>query len=264
MGRFVKILGLLALVAVSACAASPRGTWTDPVTGMTFVRISPGAFEMGSPAGEPDREPQETSHPARVDRAFWLGAHEVTQDQWLRVMDTNPSHFTGDGRRPVEEITWHDVQEFLTRLNASSPDGRFRLPTEAEWEYACRAGTTTPFGTGTSLDRGQANVAADIEDSMAGRGATTRVGSFAPNAWGLYDMHGNVWEWTADDHCPYPAGDHQPPACGGPLKVIRGGSWYYEADSARCALRYTHRPQDRGFSLGFRVARSETRQGGAP
>ena len=252
------MLGLIALAAlVSACSAPAQGVWTDPISGMTFVRIERGAFQMGSPDGEPGREPQETPHPARIDRAFWLGAHEVTQDAWQRVTGANPSHFTGDPRRPVENVSWHEVQEFLGRLNARSGVAGFRLPTEAEWEYACRAGSLTAFNTGPALT--EANVAARIEDSMAGRGATTPVGSFPPNAWGLYDMHGNVWEWTADDHCPYPASDHRPPSCGGPLKVIRGGSWYYERDSARCALRYTHRPQDRGFSLGFRVARDAAR-----
>ena len=211
---------------------------------------------MGSPLAEPFRETQETAHGARSERAFWLATHEVTQRQWLQIMGTNPSHFGSDAERPVESVNWHEVQEFLERLNAGRPDGQFRLPTEAEWEYACRAGTASAFHTGAALDPRDANVAADIEESMAGRGSTQRVGSFPPNAWGLYDMHGNVWEWTADDHCPYPAGDHQSPSCGGPLKVIRGGSWYYEADSARCALRYTHRPQDRGFSLGFRLART--------
>ena len=233
-------------------------TWNDPVSGMTFVRIEAGTFQMGSPAAEPGREPQETPHPARIERAFWIGAHEVTQEAWQRVMGTNPSHFTGDPRRPVEGVSWHDVQQFLTRLNARSADGGFRLPSEAEWEYACRAGTATPFSTGATIDQAQANIAGDIEDAIDGRGATMPVGGFAANAWGLYDMHGNVWEWTADDHCPYPEGAHVSPTCASPLKVIRGGSWYYEADSARCALRYTHRPQDRGFSLGFRVARDET------
>ena len=110
---------------------------------------------------------------------------------------------------------------------------------------------------GSTLNRAQANVADSVERTAAGDGQTMAVGSFAPNAWGLHDMHGNVWEWTEDDYCPYTAGPAVDPSprCNAPLKVIRGGSWYFAADSARCALRYTHRPQDRGFSLGFRVVR---------
>lgn len=245
------------MFALAACARPAPTQFTDPLTGMTFVRLEGGSFVMGSPDDEPRREAQERQHPARV-APFWMATHEVTQQQWQRVMGTNPSHFAGDPTRPVEDVTWHDVQTFLDRLNAQT-DGAFRLPTEAEWEYACRAGSAMPFAGRDTLDATQANVAADIEDSMAGRGATRPVGSYAPNAWGLFDMHGNVWEWTADDHCPYPAGEHHPPSCGAPLKVIRGGSWYFEADSARCALRYTHAPADKGFSLGLRLARDDRR-----
>jgi formylglycine-generating enzyme required for sulfatase activity len=155
-------------------------------------------------------------------------------------------------------VSRHDVDRFLARLEEIAGSG-FRLPTEAEWERACRAGGSAPFATGASLTSAEAN----IDDDLAREGAhvgsrTTRVGSFAPNAFGLYDMHGNVWEWTADRHCPYPAGRARDPrgSCASGLEVIRGGSWHYDAASARCALRYTHRPQDSGFSLGFRLARS--------
>jgi formylglycine-generating enzyme required for sulfatase activity len=161
---------------------------------------------------------------------------------------------------PMVNVSWFEALEFVERLNRASR-GRFRLPTEAEWEYACRAGTTTPFATGTALSTDQANY--DGRFPMSGqpagnsRGRLTRVGSFPPNAWGLYDMHGNAWEWTADAYCPYgnEASDSIA-TCESPLKVIRGGSWRFNADSARCALRYTHRPQDRGDSLGFRVVQS--------
>lgn len=231
-------------------------TAADPVTGMVLARVAPGSFTMGSPPGEAGREAQEAAHAARVARAFWIGTHEVTQAQWARVMGTNPSHFRGDERLPVENVTWFDVQVFLQRLSERAGT-RYRLPTEVEWEYACRAGSADPYSSGGTLSTRDANIAADIEDSIAGRGATRTVGSFAPNALGLYDMHGNVWEWTADEHCPYATDGSAAPACGSGLKVIRGGSWYYEADSARCGLRYTHRPQDRGFSLGFRVVRED-------
>lgn len=243
---------------LAGCLQREPARWSDPLTGMAFVRIDGGSFAMGSPEHEPRREAQERQHRAHV-APFWIGTHEVTQQQWTRVMDANPSHFAGDATRPVENITWHDVQTFLDRLNAHT-DGGFRLPTEAEWEFACRAGSATAFADGDTLDSTRANVAANIADSTAGRGATRPVGSYPPNAWGLFDMHGNVWEWTADDHCPYSAGEHASPSCGGPLKVIRGGSWYFEADSARCALRYTHAPSDKGFSLGLRLARDDRRR----
>jgi len=253
-----SVLGAALVLAMAIPARQSAFPWTEPATGMTFVHIAPGAFAMGSPLDEVGREPQEALHEVRVSRGFWLGAYEVTQAEWRAVMHGNPSHFRGDGRLPVEEITWFDAQEFLRRLERQDGGSRFRLPTEAEWEYACRAGAATPYQTGASLDPAHANVARSIEDSIAGRGRTLPVGSFAANAWGLHDMHGNVWEWTADDHCPYgTAPAHDAASCGSGLKVIRGGSWYFEADSARCALRYTHRPQDRGFSLGFRVLREE-------
>jgi formylglycine-generating enzyme required for sulfatase activity len=183
----------------------------------------------------------------RLDRGFWMGAHEVTQAEWQDVMGANPSHFHGD-RLPVEGVSWFDVETFLERMTSRNPGNRFRLPTEAEWEYACRAGTATTYNVGDTLTTAQANIARDMADTAAGQGATRPVGSYPPNAWGLYDMHGNVWEWTAD--------------ATGDLKIIRGGSWYFDAASAPCGLRYTHRPQDTGFSLGFRVVREAP--GGAP
>jgi formylglycine-generating enzyme required for sulfatase activity len=157
----------------------------------------------------------------------------------------------------VESVNFDGVLEFLRRLNAGQTSRTYRLPTEAEWEYACRAGTTTAFSTGATLSKAAANVREKVEGT-----GTTRVGAFPSNAWGLFDMHGNVWEWTADDFCPYPVGlaINPHPRCEGGLKVIRGGSWYFGADSARCALRYTHPPKGLGFSLGFRVAADRGRE----
>lgn len=223
---------------------------------MVFRRIEPGPFTMGSPEDEHDRESQEVRHAVVLTRAFWLGAYEVTQDEWSRVMGSQPSWFAGKGRHPVENVTLHDVQRFLERLEALSAGHHFRLPTEAEWEYACRAGTNSAYSVGETLSVTGANIAPTPE--LAAAGSTTAVGAFAPNAWGLYDMHGNVWEWTDDEHCPYTVtGATTDPhlRCGSSLHVIRGGSWRFGADSARCALRYTHRPQDKGYSLGFRVVR---------
>jgi formylglycine-generating enzyme required for sulfatase activity len=162
----------------------------------------------------------------------------------------------------VENVDFDEVQGFLAALNRQAGGG-FRLPTEAEWEYACRAGTSTPFATGARLDATQANVHGGhpYPGGAPGpvRGRSLPVGSFTPNAWGLHDLHGNVWEWCADWHCPYDPGPATDPVgnCASGRRVIRGGSWAFGADSARCALRYTHRPQDRGPSLGFRVARDD-------
>jgi sulfatase modifying factor 1 len=249
-------VGILTLVAGLGTAAPPS-RWTEAVTGIVFVEIPAGGFVMGSPTGEPGRESQERQHRVTISQQFWLGRFEVTQAQWQRVMSANPSHFhSPDGALPVEQVNWYEVHEFLQRLGKLSPGSSFRLPTEAEWEYACRAGTTTAYSTGATLSPKDANVSPARDTRVDARGRTMKVGSFAPNAWGLHDMHGNVWEWTDDDHCPY-AGDETDPraTCKSGVKVIRGGSWYFAADSARCALRYTHRPGDRGFSLGFRVVR---------
>lgn len=221
---------------------------------MEFVTIPAGSFLMGSPKTEKNREAQEVQHEVTLTRDFSLGVYEVTQGQWRRVMGANPSHFADRGDDfPVESVNFLEIAEFIRRMNAGSTSRVFRLPTEAEWEYACRAGTATAFATGDALLPSQANFLAAPGGAERG---TTRVGSFAPNAWGLHDMHGNVWEWTADDYCPYPEGpvSDRTPRCDSGLKVIRGGSWYFGADSARCALRYTHPPKERGFSLGFRLA----------
>jgi formylglycine-generating enzyme required for sulfatase activity len=225
---------------------------------MVFVQIPAGHFLMGSPPDEAQREAQEVQHDVTISRAFWMGKFEVTQRQWERVMGANPSWFAESGGDfPVERVSYNDIRTFLDRLSAGAPGNRFRLPTEAEWEYACRAGTTSAFSVGSTLTREQANIGDLATRAPQRQGHTMPVGSFPANAWGLHDMHGNVWEWTEDDHCPYAASAATDPLarCGSGLKVIRGASWYFEADSARCALRYTHRPVDLGFSLGFRVVR---------
>jgi formylglycine-generating enzyme required for sulfatase activity len=235
-----------AVLFVGAPAA--RRPATREVSGIPLVWLPPGEFEMGSPPGEDGRQPDETPHRVRLTRGFWLGVTEVTQGQWVGVVGRNPSHFSKCGPDcPVENVRFDDAREFIDRLNARSAGG-FRLPTEAEWEYACRAGSGEPYSTGKNIDRSAANFDGP---------ATARVASFPPNAWGLFDMHGNVWEWCSDWYGPYDASTAVNPA--GPVRgdkrVIRGGSFHFGADSCRCALRYTHRPADRGFSLGLRLAR---------
>lgn len=257
MSRLAALAAAALLGLLAGCHREPA-VWREPTTGMEFVRVPAAELVMGSPADEPGREPGERQHAVRLTRAIDFGRFEVTQRQWRLVMGTSPSRFAECGDDcPVESVSWHDAREFAARLSARSGE-RFRLPTEAEWERACRAGTATAYSSGAELLPSQANVDAGAEGGAVGAGRAPRpVGSYPPNAWGLFDLHGNVWEWTVDEHCPYPEDAATDPvgACGAELRVIRGGSWHFGADSARCALRYTHRPQDTGFSLGFRLVR---------
>jgi formylglycine-generating enzyme required for sulfatase activity len=260
--RTLRFLATLTTVALAACGRGDRADRPprDKANGIEMVLVPAGEFLMGSPDSEQGREPQEALHRVHVTRPFYLGVTEVTQKQWRDVMGTNPSHFASCGDDcPVERVNFHEVASFISRLNATTNAG-YRLPTEAEWEYACRAGGTAPFGDRATLGGRDANIngrypyGTPPTDESPG---TRPVASFAPNAWGLFDMSGNVWEWTQDAHCEYPAAAATDPVgrCVSPDKVIRGGSWTFDGNSARCALRYTHRPQDRGFSLGFRLAR---------
>jgi formylglycine-generating enzyme required for sulfatase activity len=253
-------------VIAAACLIIPMGMRFDAPP-IALVSIPAGRFVMGSPSSELGRNADETPHGVTIGRGFLLGQHEVTQQEWRDVIGTSPSYFSACGPDcPVERVNYFEVAQFLERLNASAAAGagrerlRYRLPTEAEWEYACRAGTRTPFSTGANLETEQANYNGAFP--YAGfpkgliRGQPVAVGTLSPNPWGLADMHGNVWEWTSDWYAPYApdAGVDPHGPASGEKRVIRGGSWLFDANSARCALRYTHAPQDRGFSLGFRVA----------
>ena len=251
---------LAAVVSAFVLACNnPNETLRHEPSGIELVLIPAGQFSMGSPPGTSGRESQETPHQVTISLPFYLGRTEVTQRQWQLVMGSNPSHFAGCADCPVENVTFHDIEAFLERLNRTG-EMRFRLPTEAEWEYACKAGGDRPFGALEALGSADANIDGRFPYSAAATAAskgTLPVGRFPPNAWGLSDMSGNVWEWVQDEHCPYADAAVTDPvgACGSPLRVIRGGSWAFDGNSARCALRYTHRPPDRGYSLGFRVAR---------
>ena len=248
---------------------TPIATTTEPWTGMMLVELPPGRFTMGSATTEASRNDDELLHDVEITRPFFLAQTEVTQQQWRTVMGSAPSHFASCGPRcPVENVSYADVQKFLEKLNAHAPQTlRYRLPSEAEWEYACRARTTGPFSTGENLTTVQANYNGrqPYGSFPAGefRQKTTPTGTFPLNPWGLADMHGNVWEWTSDWYGPYPessAANIDPHGAGsGDKRVIRGGSWFFDANSARCALRYTHAPVDKGFSLGFRVAADRPR-----
>jgi len=230
--------------------------------GMTFMYIPSGTFMIGSPPNEPNRDNDESQHRVTISKPFYIQTTEVSQGQWRRVMGDNPSHFKNCGDDcPVENVTWKDVQEFIRKLNQMEGIDRYRLPTEAEWEYACRAGTTTPFYTGTCISTEQANYDGNYPMPGCPRGEdrkkTFRVGSFQPNSWGLYDMHGNVWEWCQDWYGDYPTGQVTDPKgpSSGDSRVIRGGSWGGNAGGCRSTNRDGDDPDFRFSRLGIRVAR---------
>ena len=239
-------------------AAETLGKEFTNTVGMKFVRIAPGDFQMGSPATEAGRGSDESLHAARVNRPFYLGVYEVTQGQWKTVMSENPSQFKGDDNLPVDSMSWHRAVEFCDTLSTRE-HRKYRLPTETEWEYACRAGTTGAYYTGAGLTTGQANYdgtfGAATQAAGENRNKTTPVGSFGPNAWGLYDMHGNVWEWCNNVYCAY--GEEPPREPAGskvaPFMSLRGGSWRSKAGDCRSACRYKDKSTAGSKNIGLRV-----------
>jgi uncharacterized protein (TIGR02996 family) len=214
---------------------------------MTFAWIGPGRFLMGSPAREEGRNANEAQHRVILSKGSWLAVTPVTQSQWQAIRDGNPSRFKGKDL-PVETVSWDDCQQFCRQLGERAGKS-LRLPTEAEWEYACRAGTSTSFFVGEVLRGEQANFGGSV-------GKTTAVGSFPPNAWGLFDMHGNVWEWCADWYAPFGKEEVQDPAgpATGTARVLRGGSWNDQSRHCRAARRNWIAPAYRNGGLGFRIA----------
>ncbi|MBC8426491.1 SUMF1/EgtB/PvdO family nonheme iron enzyme [bacterium] len=231
--------------------------------GMKLKLIPAGEFQMGSPESEENRWSDEgPQHRVRITRPFYLGVYEVTQSEYEAVMGSNPSKFKG-ARLPVETVSWEEAMDFCRKLSATE-GVEYRLPTEAEWEYACRAGTTTPFSFGSSLNGDQANCDGNYPYGTLTKGAykkqTVTVGSYAANAFGLYDLHGNVWEWCSDwydgkYYAGSPVDDPTGPT-GGSRRVCRGGSWDGDARGCRAANRDRYVPSYRYGSLGFRLART--------
>jgi uncharacterized protein (TIGR02996 family) len=226
--------------------------WTHSV-GMQFACIPPGTFLMGSPPNDPDRRDYETQHRVTLTEGFCMGVHPVTQAQWQAIMGDNPSGFKGD-TLPVETVSWDDCQEFVEMLGQRTGE-RFRLPTEAEWEYACRAGTTTAYSTGDGLDALKRAGWCSYDGKYRGAEETRPVGQFEPNAWGLYDMHGNVYEWCQDRYGPYEKQDQKDPkgSTNGTDRVLRGGSWLGHPRACRSAYRLRGEPGDRSDCFGCRV-----------
>ena len=227
--------------------------------GIEFVWIPAGEFRMGSTSrhAEPDEKPVTR---VRITQGFWLGKYEVTQRQWQRVMGSNPSRFRNcGGDCPVERVSWNYVQEFIANLNRRSGGRRFRLPTEAEWEYAARAGTTTDTYSGDiTAPRGNDPVLNRIAWYWESSGNRTHpVGRKAPNAWGLHDMLGNVREWVADWKGGYQGGTVKDPAgpSSGSDRVSRGCSWFGHAGICRSAHRHRDSPGYLYGGLGFRLLR---------
>ena len=279
----ITIMILLSLICPgSASRAIAAGVPVSGPAGMSFVLISPGSFFMGSPVDEEARNEDEYRHRVTIKSPFYLQTTEVTQGQWKAVMGNNPSKFRHCGEQcPVESVSWEDVQEFIRRLNMQVKNVRYRLPTEEEWEYAARAGTSTAIYTGPLRILGYSNAPAlDRIGWYGGNSCASCEGasdcrrwpekqtrcSFCgpqpvsrkqPNAWGRYDMIGNVWEWVSDWYDPYAAGtataSTEPKK--GKSKVFRGGSWNYAPRSCRAAYRLDNVPSSRLPFVGFRLAR---------
>ncbi len=225
-----------------------------------FRWIVPGTFAMGSPETEAERQENETQHLVTLTQGFWLADSACTQALWQVVMKNNPSRFAGEHDNPVEQVSWDDVQQFIQAINTQFSDLQARLPTEAEWEYVCRAGTTTPFSFGGNITPEQVNYDGNSPYVGAEKGKyrekTVPVKSLPPNAWGLYEMHGNVREWCADWYGAYPTAaviDPLGPSTGQD-RVLRGGAWLGYAWGARSARRSRNDPDDRDYYVGFRLA----------
>ena len=243
--------------------------------------VEPGQFEMGSPPEEKNRDSDEgPQHPVTIRSGFWLADTACTQAVWQAVMGENPSRFNaknkGGPAHPVECVSWDMIQPFLQKLEALLPGCRATLPTEAEWEYACRAGTTTPFSFGETISTNQVNYDGNYPygDGKKGdyRKHTVAIKALPANGWGLVQMHGNVWEWCADERRTYEKeavtdpGLHESLAAAGAVRavrVLRGGGWHSDARSARSAYRARYLPDRRYDGTGFRLAlRSKSQSSG--
>ena len=216
---------------------------------LEMILIPAGKFVMGSPESEKGRSKGETQHEVTLTKPFYMGKYEVTQEQWDAVMINNRSFYRGP-KLPVTSVSWENCQEFIKKLNAKTSGG-YRLPTEAEWEYSCRAGTTTAYSYGDSITKNDSNV----------EGLSTKVvGSYKPNAFGLYDMHGNVWEWCEDWKVDYPKEaviDPKGPEAG-KNRVLRGGSFTGVGMHSRSANWFDNLPSTWNIDyLGFRLAKTK-------
>jgi formylglycine-generating enzyme required for sulfatase activity len=278
MSRTLTIVYLVVcLTTLSAMASGQQKEAPKEIKnfiGMTLARIPSGTFIMGSPADEKHRQADEAQHEVAITKPFYLGVFEVTQGQYTKIMGNNPSHFSasGGGKQqvqerdtsgyPVERVSWVDAVEFCKKLSAKE-DKTYRLPTEAEWEYACRAGTKSVFHAGNDFHSYLANInglsysSYGKETSGPFYRCTVKVGEYKRNDFGLYDMHGNVQEWCADWYADdyykkSPKNDPAGPA-EGTERVLRGGGWPSSAKACRSAARNHLAPTEKTYTIGFRV-----------
>lgn len=240
--------------AQTSVRANKKADHVDPYTGMEFVLVKGGAYEMGDPFG--DGFPWEQPVHTVTVSDFYIGKYEVTQEQWEKVMGNNPSYFKGDGRLPVDKVSWNDIQEFIKRLNEKSGE-HYRLPTEAEWEYAARSGGKKEKWAGTSNESEVGDYAWYIGNS--GR-KSYPVGTKKPNHLGIYDMSGSLWEWVQDWNGTFPKESQINPK--GPVsddkdgyRVYRGGAWDYEPRIVRVFMRSGNKPSYTRQWIGFRLAK---------
>jgi formylglycine-generating enzyme required for sulfatase activity len=263
VASFLGIMAVARAAEDQPTAKPPKELTLDCGNGasMKLVLIPAGEFKMGSPTSEKDQGDDESpQHQVKITKPFCMGVYVVTQAQYKAVMGVNPSYFKGENN-PVEWVSWNDAVEFCKKLSAKTGQ-TVRLPTEAEWEYACRAGTTTPFNTGETISTDQANYDGNYTYGSGRkgeyRGKTVAVGSFAANGFGLYDMHGNVWEWCQDwydaEYYKHSPTDDPPGPEKGQSRVLRGGAWYDIPRSCRSAARLGNDPWYRtSHGNGFRV-----------
>ena len=266
----VAIMICAMMMSDGSASGDEQREWTDPVTGMPFVWVPGGCFLMGSPEDEPGRggrgEGEGPLHEVCLE-GFWMGKYEVTQGQWQQVMGENPSYNTEENvgmdtaNHPVERVSWDAAQEFILKLNENAGTDVLRLPSEAEWEYACRAGTQTAYSFGD-------DVALLGEYAWFGENSRAKshaVGQLKPNAYGLYDMHGNVHEWMAD---PWHMNYDGAPSDGRvwkaeretSVRMTRGGSWYHPRGDQRCAYRRAVSQGTYHQTIGFRLVRMAEKQ----
>lgn len=259
------ISALLIPATASGQGGSKAGE-TKVMGDITFVWCPPGKFMMGSPATEADREGDEIQHEVTLSTGFWIAKTETSQTQWKAVLGaaSNPSEWSGSGDFPVEKTHWGHAIQFCAAMNEKFardlPEGwKFTLPTEAQWEYACRAGTTTAYAFGEVIQSTQANFDGTRLRGAAADGVflekTVKVDAYQPNAWGIYNMHGNVAEWCMDGYVAYTKEaitDPAPPATG-LYRILRGGSWRSEAPYLRSAFRSRPLPELELNNIGFRV-----------
>jgi formylglycine-generating enzyme len=296
MRRLLAICGIIILVVGGAVAVWPEvgraliGWRTHPTVGgpiegvetgqfrndnslqMAMVWIDAGRFKMGSPLGEKGRYPNEEQIEAMIDHGFWIGKYEVTQSQWHALMGTSPWRWqpetTNGAEYPATYVTWDDAVSFCSALTKREQDAgqlppgwEYNVPTEAQWEYACRAGTTTRYSFGNDESQLELYAWYDGNSRRAGEHYAHRVGQKDPNRWGLFDMHGNVMEWCRDEQPWVPKTDFQRRQAAeyGQPRIMVGGSWFHDAEGCRSAFRTGNWRTRRSSYLGFRVALVRTK-----